>query len=167
MQNRWIKWLGIGLLGLFGFAVLTAAGAFFWFQRTVSVSQPQVSGTIRVAGIRAPVEIVRDVHGIPHIYAQSEPDLFFAMGYAMAQDRLWQMEFYRRVGTGRLAEILGKRALAADRHFRTLAAASRRRRLPDEVSLLTDAFAAGVNAYLEEHRDRLPLEFKLLGFQPE
>ncbi|MGD9184535.1 MAG: penicillin acylase family protein [Desulfobacterales bacterium] len=167
MQNRWIKWLGIGLLGLFGFAVLTAAGAFFWFQRTVSVSQPQVSGTIRVAGIRAPVEIVRDVHGIPHIYAQSEPDLFFAMGYAMAQDRLWQMEFYRRVGTGRLAEILGKRALAADRHFRTLAAASRRRRLPDEVSLLTDAFAAGVNAFLEEHRDRLPLEFKLLGFQPE
>ena len=167
MLNRWVKWSGIGLLGLIGLAVLAAAGTFFWFQRTVSGSQPQVSGTITVAGIHDPVEIIRDVHGIPHIYAQSEPDLFFAMGYAMAQDRLWQMEFYRRVGTGRLAEILGKEALDADRHFRTLAAADKRRRLPDEVGLLTEAFAAGVNAYLERHRDRLPLEFKLLGFQPE
>ena len=167
MPNRWSKWLGIGLLGPIGFAVLAAAVTFFWFQRTVSVSQPQVSGDTAVAGIRNPVEIVRDIHGIPHIYAQSEPDLFFAMGYAMAQDRLWQMEFYRRIGTGRLAEIFGKEALEADRHFRTLAAASKRRRLPDDVALLTDAFAAGVNAYLEEHRDRLPLEFKLLGYQPE
>jgi len=167
MPNRWIKWSGIGLLGLIGFAVLTAAVTFFWFQRTVSVSQPQVSGAITVAGIRDPVEIVRDIHGIPHIYAQSEPDLFFAMGYAMAQDRLWQMEFYRRVGTGRLAELFGKEALEADRHFRTLAAAGKPRRLPDDVALLTDAFAAGVNAYLEEHRDRLPLEFKVLGHQPE
>ncbi|MGB5620273.1 MAG: penicillin acylase family protein, partial [Desulfobacterales bacterium] len=167
MPNRWIKWLGFGLLGLIGIAVLAAAGTLFWFQRTVSLSQPQVSGTITVAGIRDPVEILRDVHGIPHIYAQSEPDLFFAMGYAMAQDRLWQMEFYRRVGSGRLAEILGKEALDADRHFRTLAAAGKHRRLPDEAGFLTDAFTAGVNAYLEEHRDRLPLEFKLLGFQPE
>ncbi|MEN8691653.1 MAG: penicillin acylase family protein [Desulfobacterales bacterium] len=167
MLNRWVKWFGIGLLGLIGFAVLAAAVTLFWFQRTVSVSQPQVSGAITVTGIRDPVEIVRDVHGIPHIYAQSEPDLFFAMGYAMAQDRLWQMEFYRRVGTGRLAEILGKEALEADRHFRTLAAAGKRRRLPDEAGFLTDAFTAGINAYLERHRDRLPLEFKLLGYQPE
>ncbi len=130
MLNRWVKWFGIGLLGLIGFAVLAAAVTLFWFQRTVSVSQPQVSGAITVAGIRDPVEIVRDVHGIPHIYAQSEPDLFFAMGYAMAQDRLWQMEFYRRVGTGRLAEILGKEALEADRHFRTLAAAGKRQTPP-------------------------------------
>ncbi|MDP4726839.1 MAG: penicillin acylase family protein, partial [Desulfobacterales bacterium] len=129
MQNRWVKWLGIGLLGLIGAAVLAAAGTFFWFQRTVSKSQPQISGTITVAGIHDLVEIIRDVHGMPHIYAQNEPDLFFAMGYAMAQDRLWQMEFYRRVGTGRLAEILGKEALEADRHFRTLAAAGTRRSL--------------------------------------
>ena len=167
MQNRWAKWLGIGLLGLIGAAVLAAAGTFFWFQRTVSKSQPQISGTITVAGIHDLVEIIRDVHGMPHIYAQNEPDLFFAMGYAMAQDRLWQMEFYRRVGTGRLAEILGEKALEADRHFRTLAAGGRHRRLPDEAGILTDAFAAGINAYLERHRDRLPLEFKLLGFQPE
>jgi penicillin amidase len=167
MQNRWVKWLGIGLLGLIGAAVLAAAGTFFWFQRTVSKSQPQISGTITVAGIHDLVEIIRDVHGIPHIYAQNEPDLFFAMGYAMAQDRLWQMEFYRRVGTGRLAEILGKEALEADRHFRTLAAGGRHRSLPDEAGILTDAFVAGINAYLERHRDRLPLEFKLLGFQPE
>jgi penicillin amidase len=167
MQNRWVKWLGIGLLGLIGAAVLAAAGTFFWFQRTVSKSQPQISGTITVAGIHDLVEIIRDVHGMPHIYAQNEPDLFFAMGYAMAQDRLWQMEFYRRVGTGRLAEILGEKALEADRHFRTLAAGGRHRSLPDEAGILTDAFAAGINAYLERHRDRLPLEFKLLGFQPE
>ena len=167
MQNRWAKWLGIGLLGLIGAAVLAAAGTFFWFQRTVSKSQPQISGTITVAGIHDLVEIIRDVHGMPHIYAQNEPDLFFAMGYAMAQDRLWQMEFYRRVGTGRLAEILGEKALEADRHFRTLAAGGRHRSLPDEPGILTDAFTAGINAYLERHRDRLPLEFKLLGFQPE
>jgi len=167
MQNRWVKWLGIGLLGLLGAALLAAAGTFFWFQHTVSKSQPHISGTITVAGIHDLVDIIRDVHGIPHIYAQNEPDLFFAMGYAMAQDRLWQMEFYRRVGTGRLAEILGEKALEADRHFRTLAAGGRHRSLPDEAGILTDAFAAGINAYLERHRDRLPLEFKLLGFQPE
>ena len=167
MPNRWIKWLGFGLLGLIGIAFLAAAVTLFWFQRTVSLSQPQVSGTTTVAGIRDSVEILRDVHGIPHIYARSEPDLFFAMGYAMAQDRLWQMEFYRRVGTGRLAEILGKEALDADRLFRTLAAAGKRRSLPDEAGFLTVAFAAGINAYLERHRDRLPLEFKLLGYQPE
>ncbi|MGW8186471.1 MAG: penicillin acylase family protein, partial [Desulfobacterales bacterium] len=167
MPHRWIKWLGIGLLGLIGIAALAAVASFLWYKGTVSLSQPQVSGAVTVAGIRDPVKILRDVHGIPHIYAQNEPDLFFAMGYAMAQDRLWQMEFYRRVGTGRLAEILGKEALEADRHFRTLAAADERRSLPEEAGLLTDAFTAGINAYLERHRDRLPLEFRLLGFQPE
>ena len=167
MPRRWIKGLGVGLLGLIGIAVLAAAATFFWFQRTVSLSQPQVSGAITVAGIRDTVKILRDIHGIPHIYAQSEPDLFFAMGFAMAQDRLWQMEFYRRVGTGRLAEIFGKEALETDRHFRTIAAAGKHRRLPDDVALLTEAFAAGVNAYLEEHRERLPFEFKLLGYRPE
>lgn len=167
MQNRFVNWLGIGLLALAGIAVLAAAGTYFWFQRTVSRSQPQISGAITVTGIRNPVEIVRDIYGIPHIYAQNEPDLFLAMGYAMAQDRLWQMEFYRRIGSGRLAEILGKEALVADRHFRTIAAADKNRPLPNDVRFLTDAFAAGVNAYIERHRDRLPLEFELLGFQPE
>jgi penicillin amidase len=154
-------------LALAGVSVLTAAIAYFWFQRTVARSQPQVSGTIDVAGIREPVDILRDTHGIPHIYARNEPDLFFAMGYAMAQDRLWQMEFYRRAGSGRLAEILGEAALAADRHFRTLAAAAGNPSLPRAELRLLAAFAGGVNAYLERHRDRLPLEFKLLAFRPE
>ena len=67
----------------------------------------QIDGEIKVAGLKAPVQVVRDTWGVPHISAQSADDLFFAQGYVMAQDRLWQMEMWRRAAEGRMAEIAG------------------------------------------------------------
>ena len=102
------KWIWKAALGLAAgiFAVITAA--VIWYQHAVTVSQPQISGAIAVEGVLRPVEIVRDKFGIPHIYADNARDLYLGMGFAMAQDRLWQMEFLRRLGQGRLAEVLGE-----------------------------------------------------------
>ncbi|HEX6156710.1 MAG TPA: penicillin acylase family protein, partial [Burkholderiales bacterium] len=96
-----------GLAGLAGYGFLRQ-------------SLPTTSGEIHLAGLRANVEVLRDRHGIPHIYASSLEDAHFALGFVHAQDRLWQMEINRRIGSGRLAEILGPAALDADRLMRTL-----------------------------------------------
>ena len=74
-------------------------------------SLAQIDGELEVAGLREPVEVIRDEWGVPHIYAQNDDDLFFAQGYVMAQDRLWQMEMHRRIGSGRLSEIFGEKTL--------------------------------------------------------
>ena len=167
MGNRFVKWMLIGSLGFAVAVIVTMAIALFWYQHTVAKSQPQTNGSTTVSGIRDTVEIIRDIHGVPHIFARNEPDLFFAMGYAMAQDRLWQMDLHRRIGAGRLAEILGQKALEVDRYFRTLSAAQKNRPLPPNLAFMVESFAAGINAFIENRNDRLPLEFKLLGYQPE
>ena len=97
--------------------VLVAAGVMAWLAWS---SLPQLSGELRVAGLAGPVEVVRDRWGVPHIRAGSAEDAYRALGFVHAQDRLWQMEFNRRVGQGRLAEILGRDALPFDRLMRTL-----------------------------------------------
>ena len=83
-----------------------------------TASLAQIDGEIEVAGLRAPVQVVRDTWGVPHITAHSTDDLFFAQGYVMAQDRLWQMEMWRRAAEGRMAEIAGPAAVARDRSAR-------------------------------------------------
>jgi len=165
--NRFVKWLLIGSVGFAVIVVVAMAAAVLWYQHTVTASQPQINGSITATGIGDTIEIIRDIHGVPHIFARNEPDLFFAMGYAMAQDRLWQMDFFRRVGAGRLSEILGQEAIEVDRYFRSLSAACKNRPLPRDLAFMVDAFTAGINAYIEGQNDRLPLEFKLLGYRPE
>ena len=100
-------------------------------------SFPKEKGIISVEGLIAPVEVVRDKYGVPHIYAQTVEDLFFAQGYVHAQDRLWQMEFNRRTGAGRLSEVLGEATLKEDRFLRTIglyrAAQADMESLPTEV----------------------------------
>jgi penicillin amidase len=133
---------------------------------------PTIDGEVRVPGLSEEVEVFRDPWGVPHIYARNLDDLFFAQGFVQAQDRLWQMEMYRRVGEGRLAEILGPDALRHDRLARLV-----RYRGPwtdeefssyhPEGRRILDAFAAGVNAYMEVAGDELPLEFDLTGITPE
>jgi len=115
------------------------------------------------------IEILRDTWGVPHIYANTPHDLFFAQGFVHAQDRLWQMELQRRLVAGRLSEVMGSRTLAVDRWMRTLCL---RRVAEEEVALLDaesrailEAYAAGVNARIG--RGRLPIEFTLLRFKPE
>ncbi len=147
--------------------VLVGAGAGYWF---ITKSLPQINGTLRVAGLVSRVEIVRDPMGVPHIYADNADDLIFAAGYVQAQDRLWQMEFNRRVGSGTLSDILGSATIKQDRFLRTIglarAAKADLATLSDHDRQVLQAFANGVNAFVNSHQDNLPLEFSLLGFKP-
>jgi penicillin amidase len=161
------KWILIICIIVVGLIVVVAGGGYLWFQHTLTKSLPQTSGEVSLKGLKEDVEIIRDTYGVPHIYAKNEPDLFFALGYAMAQDRFWQMEFYRRVGYGRLSEVFGEDFVKADRYFRMLTAAGMNRSVPADLTFIFQSFAAGINCYLETHRDRLPFEFKLLGYTPE
>jgi penicillin amidase len=159
--------LGTGVLVLV-FALLLAGGIYVVVIRSTF---PQVQGTLPVAGLRGRVQVYRDRWGVPHIYADNEHDLFVAQGYVHAQDRLWQMEFNRRIGAGRLSEVLGESTLASDRFLRTIglyrAAQADLQVLPPEVLDVLQAYADGVNAFIATHQNNLPLEFTLLGFKPE
>jgi penicillin amidase len=117
------KWFSIISAILLGLILVVTGGGYLWFQMAIKKSLPQTSGGITLDGLKGDVEIIRDTYGVPHIYAKNEPDLYFGLGYAMAQDRFWQMEFYRRLGHGRLSEVLGEKLVKVDRFFRTIAAA--------------------------------------------
>jgi penicillin amidase len=131
-----------------------------------------IDGTLSLAGLRARVEVIRDRWGVPHIYAENIDDLFTAQGFVAAQDRLWQMELWRRQREGRLAEILGVSAVARDRTARLL---KYRGPMDDrewtsyhpEGKRIFTAFAAGVNAFIAASKDKLPIEFRITGITPE
>ena len=148
-----------------------AAGGFeAWWAAQLALRAPDVSGA-RVAAVREDVEILRDEWGIPHIVASGDEDLFFGYGYAMAQDRLWQLDYLRRKAMGRLAEVLGSDALPDDVVARTVGInrISRREvtRLPSDTLRRLEAFSSGINMAADESRGRLPIEFDLLGYEPE
>jgi penicillin amidase len=131
--------------------------------------QPKTSGQIQVSGLQEPAEISWDQWGVPHIYASNLQDLMFAQGYIHAQQRLWQMEFNRRLVAGRLSEVFGALTVPVDRWLRTL---TMRRVAESEESLLNmeiqeylQAYADGVNAYIAQ--GPLPIEFSLLRYKPE
>lgn len=131
----------------------------------------QLDGTIELDGLSAPVEVLRDAAGVAHIYAETEEDLFFAQGFVAAQDRLWQMEWWRRFGEGRLAEILGEAALRHDRFARLLRyrgdmQAEWNSYHPRAEGIIT-AFTRGVNAYIARVADDPPVEFQAAGVRPE
>ncbi len=146
---------------------LAAGAGYAWLRQSL----PQLDGSVTLSGLKALVEIVRDRHGVPHIYAGSAEDAQFALGFVHAQDRLWQMEMNRRIGAGRLSEVLGPATLDADKFLRTLGvrrvAESTLKFLGTETRSQLDAYAAGVNAFLAERRGLLPLEFLLTGVTPE
>jgi penicillin G amidase len=141
-------------------------------QDLASHALARLDGDVSVSGLNGAVEVIRDRWGVPHIYASSAEDLFFTQGYVAAQDRLWQMEMWRRTAEGRLSEVLGPEAVARDRYARLLkyrgpADDSEWTTYHPEARALMSAFVAGVNAYIEQHRDRLPVEFVVTGIQPE
>jgi len=142
-----------------------------WFGVAAYRALPQVDGSISVAQLAAPAKVVRDAQGVPHITAASLDDLMFAQGYVTAQDRFWQMDLTRRYASGELAEVLGKDFLQSDIEQRTLmlrvAAERAAAALPERERVLFEAYARGVNAYIDSHRDRLPLEFRVLGYDPK
>ncbi len=141
-----------------------------WWRAELESRVPSTEGQQRHA-VRRAVDIGRDAWGIPHIHADNDQDLFFGFGYAMAQDRLWQLDYLRRKGAGRLAEIVGPEAVEYDLLVRTIGlrqiAESEWQRLPQETRTLLTAFAAGINAQMEDARQRPPIEFDLLDYRPE
>lgn len=158
------------LLVLLLIIVLIAVGGFLVFNDTTRGPLPVTNGTLNVAGLEAQVEVLRDDWGIPHIYASSPHDLFFAQGYTQAQDRWWQMEFSRHVGNGAIQELTGRTnsVMGTDLFIRTAGwrqAAERDVALLDETELAyVQAFADGVNAYITSRpADDLALEYRLLG----
>ncbi len=134
-------------------------------------SLPQATGEIAVPGLAAPVQILRDADGIVTIRAQNDADAAFALGYVHAQDRLVQMEMMRRLVAGRLSEIVGGMTLSTDRTMRVLglyrAAAESEALLPGDTRARLEAYAAGVNAYLDGHSGAWPPEFEVLRHRPE
>ncbi len=163
---RVLRTLAVGGLGLL---VILLAG-IAWFLSVARSALPQLDGPLPVAGISAPVSIIRDGHGIPTIEAATLDDLFFAQGYVTAQDRLFQMDLMRRAAMGELAEVVGEVALKHDRQQRILGIRATAEKglqvtTPEDHAQF-GAYARGVNAYIESHRDRLPLEFRILRYSP-
>lgn len=177
------------IAGLVLLAALAAAGVGIWFYRVTHASLAQLDGAITVAGLQAPVTVLRDAQGVPHITAATLEDLFFAQGYVTAQDRLWQMDMTRRAAAGEMAEILPASSapvpppsqstsvarprtswVAYDKQQRILRLRAVAERvaveLPQRERAYFEAYARGVNAYIEQHRNNLPVEFRLLGYAP-
>ena len=157
------------LLVLTFLLLLTAGGGAYWWARG---SLPVLDGQFSYAGLRAPVQVLFDQHGVPSVYARDPEDAWFTAGVLHARDRLWQMELYRRVTTGRLSEVLGDDTLDVDKRFLTLglrdaAQAEWDRTSPDARAALL-RYAEGVNAVIThyEGRQQWPLEFQILGFLP-
>jgi len=130
---------------------------------------PKVDGKLQLRGLHGPVEVIRDQIGIPHIYAQDLHDLFFAQGFTHGQERLFQMDFNRRLVAGRLSEVLGSLTVPVDRWMRTLTmrrVAEFEAGLQDEETRsFLQAYADGINAFISQ--GKLPLEFTLLRYRPE
>ena len=165
-----LKRLGLGILIIF---ILLGAGGTFFFKSYLpnTVAQksfPQIDGEIQLDGLNGPVDIYRDPMGIPHLYAATQHDLFFAQGYVHAQDRFWQMDAWRHIGSGTLSEMFGSGQVETDTFLRTLGwritAEQEYAGLDADSKAIIDSYTEGVNAYLKDHdKTALSLEYAILG----
>jgi penicillin G amidase len=168
MRRRLIGRILIGLIALIvAIPVLAVAAGYLWWRQSL----PQIDGEVRLKGLGAEVRVIRDSHGIPHIFAKDLDDAARALGYLHAQDRFFQMDVTRRVTEGRLAEIIGRRGLGLDRLFRTIDLGGAGRNsfaaMSPEMKAHLEAYADGVNAWLKDSGQGWPIEYKVLGIQPE
>ena len=159
------------LIWILSTLLLAMLGLLAWLCLLARSPLPQLDGRLQVPGLAAPVSVRRDAHGVPTIEAANLDDLFFAEGYVTAQDRLFQIDGMRRFAAGELAEIVGDGQLEHDRQQRILGIRVAARKTIETISaadrLRFEAYARGVNAFIESHRDRLPVEFRLLGYSPK
>ena len=169
-QSWFRKLLRIIAAVIIVFALIIFSGAtwFYWIARQ---ALPQVDGKISVNGLSAQVKVLRDAQGVPHIIASSAQDLFFAQGYVTAQDRLWQMDLSRRLADGTVSEVMGAAFLKHDKEQRILGvlnvAEHSWQAFSERDRSHFEAYARGVNAYIQSHRDNLPLEFRVLRYSPK
>jgi penicillin amidase len=171
-KGRWLRNILWAICGLAVILALGGAFGFFWLRHAAYAALPQIDGSETLPGLTAPVIVRRDAHGVPHIEAATQDDLFVAQGYVTAQDRLWQMDMLRRHGEGTLAAVLGPSLLKHDEEQRVLELGNVARRiyqsLPPAQRNQVDDYARGVNAYIAhcEASNTLPPEFKLLFYKP-
>jgi penicillin G amidase len=166
----WVR-IGAGLvISLLIVAAIGLAGSVAWLKDAMREQLPVLDGQLQLPGLSAPVVVRRDGHGVPHIQAANMEDLLEAQGFVVAQDRLWQMDMARRFASGELAELLGPSVVEHDKVQRILqirpAAEHLTATMPEDQKRLFEAFARGVNAFIASHQDRLPAEFRLLGYKP-
>ena len=170
-KRRWPRyvvftaaWLVILLVFIAGFGTL-------WLRSAAKAALPQLDGDVHLAGLSAPVTVRRDQHGVPHIDAVTQEDMFVAQGYVTAQDRLWQMDAYRRSANGELAEVMGPSLLRHDKAQRMFQFRNVAQRvyanLPPEERARYEAYARGVNLYISQHQNSLPPEFRFLHYTPK
>lgn len=164
MLRRALLWT----LSLTVLLALGGLGTLYWLGKR---AEPDYAGTRSLAGLSSPVRVRFGPHAVPSIEADDLRDLVFAQGYVVASERFWQMDLMRRLASGRLAELFGADAVAVDRFFRTVGLGAEARRslgaLEPADGALLSAYAAGVNAYLEQARGRLPLEYLIARAKPE
>lgn len=165
----WKKWL----LATISFLAVVAIALFIGFTWFMNKSKPVIDGELAVNVLEQDVSVTRDDKGVPHIFAQTDADLYRAQGYVQAQDRLFQMDLARRQGSGRLSEIIGEATINSDKHFRTFslrdAAEKSLSAYDPESRQVLEWFAEGVNAFIAEAKEKntLSYEFALLGYEPE
>jgi penicillin amidase len=159
------------LLGLLMLVVLVLICGFFLIRHISHRAIPDYNANVNIQGLSNPVDVFRDEYGVPHVYAQTEEDLYRVVGYLMAQERLWQMDLVRRITTGRLSEIFGPDYIQTDHLMRAF-------RIPEKSKLVMEktdpeiihqieAFSDGVNQYISANQKKLPFEFAVLGYKPD
>jgi penicillin amidase len=150
---------------------LTEGACLLWLRSAEKAALPVLDGDLHLQGLSAAVVVKRDAHGVPHIETATQDDLFVAQGYVTAQDRLWQMDAFRRNANGELAEILGSSLVKHDTAQRVLQFRNTARRIYANLSAADRArledYAKGVNLFIAEHPETLPAEFKLLHYRPQ
>ena len=167
-RSRSRRWKIAGILVLV--LICMVAALLLWLLSIATSALPKIDGTVAVTGLSAPVSVSRDAHGVPTIDALTSDDLFFAQGYVTAQDRLFQMDLLRRAAEGELAEIVGEVAVKHDRQQRILGIRATAEK--DAVNITPEdrqrfeAYSRGVNAYINSHRNHLPVEFRILRYSP-
>jgi penicillin amidase len=167
-KRRLWKKLILGFVIVFLVAVIAVVGYLAFL---IQGSRAKINGSIAFDELIEPVEIIRDGFSIPHILAQNRKDLYFAQGFVEAQDRLWQMDLLRRISDGRLSEIFGKESIDTDRFSRIIGFKDLAERIFQNLDIQTrmelEAYAEGVNAYINRYSHSPPLEFHLLRYRPD
>ncbi|MCF8381107.1 MAG: penicillin acylase family protein [Bacteroidales bacterium] len=166
-----MKTLRVILYSLLVFILIGIFAGILFVRHTSRKSLPDYNKNIELSSISEEVQVIRDEHAVPHIYAANEYDLYKAVGYQMAADRLWQMDLLRRLTMGRLSEIFGKDLVEADMLFRSLHFSEKSHVVIDscnaQIQAAVQAFADGVNEFIEKNSNKLPPEFTILGYKPE
>ncbi|OUS17627.1 hypothetical protein A9Q97_01600 [Rhodospirillales bacterium 47_12_T64] len=166
-MHRFLKIIASALITLVLLTIFVGVGGYVW----LSTSLPQLDGKVVLSELESTTEILRNKDGLVTIRAQNETDAYRALGFAHAQDRLWQMDFMRRAGSGRLSEVSGKATLGIDRFMRTLGfhdlALANYEILPPKTKKIFEAYSQGVNDYLDTHKGTLSPEFHILNYSPE